>query len=111
MSYIPKSVARSLQRDQRTRAVRQAALVAAAVQLVASGQAPSGNVPKRLDIAVDNISECSKYDVFFNGIRQTACRVADVEQGYIVRYKRARGRLMSGGEVERLEGKVEIRLR
>lgn len=72
-------------------------------------------VPKRLDIKHHSQEYCKKFDVFFNGQKQRLCTEADAEKGYIVRYKLGIGSLpvagRSGYETERLEGRVEIKMK
>lgn len=73
-------------------------------------------VPNRLDLDVDPVIECKKYDVFFNGKKQTLCHVADVRNGYILRYKLGFGNIPVKGRdgrfhTEMLKGNVEIKLK
>lgn len=68
----------------------------------------------RLDINKDTQARCNLFDVFFNGVKQTLCTVADEEKGYIERYKFGMGRRPIKnrfGKIEtvRLSGKVEIK--
>jgi hypothetical protein len=68
----------------------------------------------RLDINKDTQEKCVQYDVFFNGVKQSLCVVADEEKGYIERYKFGIGRRPLKGRFGRigtikLHGKVEIR--
>lgn len=68
----------------------------------------------RLDINKDTQAKCVQYDVFFNGVKQSLCIVADEEKGYIERYKFGMGRRPIKnrfGKIEtvRLSGKVEIK--
>lgn len=65
--------------------------------------------PRRMDSDTTPRDVCEAFDVYFNGIRQLCCKVADVDKGYIVRYKRSVGRKPVGTETEVLRGKVEIR--
>jgi hypothetical protein len=66
-------------------------------------------IPRRMDSDTTPRHICESHDVFFNGIRQLCCKVADVDQGYIVRYKKSVGRRPVGTATEVLRGKVEIR--
>lgn len=73
-------------------------------------------IPKRLDIKHHSQEYCKKFEVFFNGQKQRLCTEADVEKGYIVRYKLGIGNLPVANrageyETERLQGRVEIKLK
>jgi hypothetical protein len=65
--------------------------------------------PRRMDSETTPREVCEAFDVYFNGIRQLCCKVADVDKGYIVRYKRSIGRKPMTTQTEVLRGKVEIR--
>lgn len=71
-------------------------------------------VPKRLDINSTPREVCKAWRVFFNGVEQRACIIADREKGYILRYKTAIGSMPVRGrsgkyETEHLKGIVEFR--
>lgn len=73
-------------------------------------------LPKRLDIRIHSQEYCKQFEVFFNGIKQRLCTEADAEKGYIVRYKLGIGSLPVQNregkyETERLQGRVEIKLK
>lgn len=68
-------------------------------------------IPTRLVAAEDNKHELQKWDVYFDGKKQTQCIVADVGKGFIERYKSMFGvRISRGGRPlkETLYGKVLI---
>lgn len=67
------------------------------------------DTPRRMHSGTTPASVCDAFDVFFNGIRQLCCKTADVDKGYIVRYKKSVGRKPVGTATEVLRGKVEIR--
>lgn len=72
------------------------------------------SIPNRLDIEVDTRLYCKQFDVFFNGVKQRLCQVADVKAGFIIRFKLGIGRLPVRGrtgkyETEMIKGKVEIK--
>lgn len=72
-------------------------------------------VPTRLDLAKHGAGHCKQFNVFFNGIRQTACTIADSELGEITRFKHMKGhvgiRVNGRDEVEVLKGDVRIEWR
>lgn len=75
---------------------------------------PRGALPTKLDIRTDSAEYCSQFDVFFNGVKQSACVVADVKNKRILRYKNAMGRIPVRGrtgkyETQHLDGLVEIK--
>lgn len=73
-----------------------------------------GKLPTRLDIRTDSRQKCAAYDVFFDGVKQRCCVIADAGKGFILRYKNAIGSMPVRGrsgkyETEHLIGKVEIK--
>lgn len=72
-------------------------------------------LPVRLSLEVDGM-DCANYDVYFKGIKQTRCSIADTQHGYVVRFKtqvfgvpqRKRDGTFA---TEKLHGKVEILLK
>ncbi len=60
-------------------------------------------VPNRLSITDQSFEYCQKWDVYFNGMKQRHCTIADVERGYIVRYRLGVG----GIPIANRKGKVE----
>lgn len=45
--------------------------------------------PKRLSVDEHSADYCRMFEVFLDGKKQTRCTVADVEHGYVIRYKNA----------------------
>jgi len=43
-------------------------------------------IPTRMEVGVTPLSICNRFDVYFNGVKQTRCTVADTVEGYITRY-------------------------
>ena len=41
----------------------------------------------RLDVSTMSADFCRNFDVHLNGVRQRLCTVADVKEGYVVRYR------------------------
>lgn len=70
-------------------------------------------IPKRLELGRTPDSICRAYDVYFNGVKQRLCKLADVEKGRIIRYKNGIGNQPVakgfGIQIEELFGNVEIR--
>lgn len=70
--------------------------------------------PKRLSISENSMDYCKMFDVLLDGKRQTRCTVADVEHGYVIRYKQAvfvipvKNHKTGKVETETVHGKVEI---
>lgn len=70
--------------------------------------------PKRLSISENSMDYYKMFDVLLDGKRQTRCTVADVEHGYVIRYKQAvfgipvKNHKTSKVETETVHGKVEI---
>jgi hypothetical protein len=66
----------------------------------------------RLDVDVDGVEHCQKFDVFFNGKKQSQCLIADATRGYIKRYRTLWGKRVIDRHqrpmLEELRGKVEI---
>ena len=48
----------------------------------------------RLDNSTMSADFCARFDVTFNGKRQTQCLIADVKRGYIKRYRHLFGVLV-----------------
>lgn len=67
--------------------------------------------PNRLQVGYSPAAYCNAYDVYFNGVKQTLCTVADVKRGYITRYIKGKGRTGIGHDMETLFGEVKIVLR
>jgi hypothetical protein len=93
MGFVPKGVQRRLNARPRSRSF----LMAAAMLGVSNGIAitplpPTGPTPRRLELGVTPQEICNQYDVYFNGVKQTLCCVADMDKGYIKRYLRGIGR-------------------
>lgn len=61
----------------------------------------------RLSIHEHPVAVLKRYDVYFNGEKQSLCVVADAELNYITRYKYS----IEDGQVETLHGIVEIVLK
>lgn len=83
MSHIPKSAQRKIDAANRARAARTATGPHAGI---VDAQPPP--TPKRLDITTMPGAYCRAFNVYFNGVKQNLCQVADVERGYITRYLR-----------------------
>lgn len=102
MSYLPKSVQRKLDADNRARQLHMVAMISAGVQVVAA----EPFVPKVLSAGQGG---AQMWDVFFNGTKQHLCQHADTLQGYIVRYVRGVGNKPLTKDTEKLFGVVEIK--
>lgn len=107
MAYVPKSAQRKLQALQRSRTAQRDH----ATPVPAAPRAAPPIAPESLDIRRDSVEHCKQWDIFLNGVRQTSCQVANAKDGYVIRFVRARGRLVSGAGTEFIRGKVEIKWR
>lgn len=72
-------------------------------------------LPVRLSLEHDGMA-CANYDVYFRGVKQSRCSIADSQHGYVVRFKTQvfgiPQRKRDGSFVtEKLHGKVEILLK
>ena len=70
-------------------------------------------VPRRLCIDSTPAEVCKQFDVYFNGVKQRLCHTADVDQGYIIRFKLGIGNMpvrnrFGKYDTEQLQGKVQI---
>lgn len=101
MSYVPKSVQRKLDAQNRARSIQIATLIAAGVQVVATPYVP--------DLLTAGQPGAQMWDVFFNGQKQHLCQRADVKLGYIVRYLHGSGSKPLTKETEQVYGVVEIK--
>lgn len=102
MSYIPKSVQRKIDAQNRARSMHIASLIAAGVQVVAA----EPFVPTLLNSGQPG---AGMWDVFLDGVKQHLCLRADAKLGYIVRYTRGVGNKPTTRETEQMYGLVEFK--
>jgi hypothetical protein len=99
MSYVPKHAQRKM--------ARYAKLTTPMAEQT-NESAQTNALPRRLTADTPG---CNRYQVWFDGVRQYLCTLADVDAGRIVRYKAGIGSRPSTREQETLHGLVEIRRR
>jgi hypothetical protein len=92
MAYVPKSALRKIQKYAR---------------LVTPVKGVKVELPRYL---TNETPGAGRFRIYFNGLRQQLCTLADVDAGKIIRYKAGVGSRPSTTDTEVLYGNVEIRL-
>lgn len=116
MHRIPKSAQRHIDALQRTRAANAGNLASAAAARAArkATELPRAVGPvRRLALGETPQEICNAYDVYLNGIKQRLCIIADMDLGYVKRYKAGVGNIPSkdrrgNAQTEMVTGNVQI---
>lgn len=105
MSYIPKSAQRKIDKYNSKTRVIQLSPEAEAKLVKAFEDRKPAEPPKRLRSGQPG---AGLWDVYFNGVKQHLCAVADVEQGFVIRYLHGKGNTPTTSQTEQVRGYVEI---